>query len=111
MNPKEVLIELGFERKTDLDKEVFNEYVLECKYVSFRAHPVLCNKPDYITCGIVSEDNTKVKAWYDFNSKESLQSFILRNDLQSKIENTVPYEVFYNARSFGKNNSITKTNS
>ncbi len=96
MNPKEVLIELGFERKPELDKEVSEEYLLQCKYVSFRAHPVLCNKPDYITCGIVSEkDSTKVKAWYDFNSKESLESFIVRNDLQSKIENTVPYQTLF----------------
>jgi len=45
---------------------------------------------------IVSEkDNTKVKAWYDFNSKESLESFIVRYDLQSKIENTVPYQTLF----------------
>ena len=96
MNPKGVLLELGFEIEPKLSEKIYEYYLLKCKYVSFRAHPVLCNKPDYITCGIVSEkDNTKVKAWYDFNTEKSLQSFILRNDIQSKIENTVPYETLF----------------
>ena len=96
MNPKKVLIELGFKIETNISEKIFEDYLLECKYVSFRAHPVLCNKPDYITCGIVSEkDNTKVKAWFDFNSKESLQSFTVRNDLQYTLNNTVTYQTLF----------------
>ena len=78
MNPENILNYLGFERHPEWDGEVFKEYKLERNGVIFRSHPVYCNKPDYITAGIISKSN-KVKAWYDFTTEESFRLFLINN--------------------------------
>lgn len=78
MNPEKILNYLGFERHPEWDSEVFKEYKLERNGLIFRAHPVYCNKPDYITAGIISKGN-KVKAWYDFTTEESFRLFLMNN--------------------------------
>ncbi|HMU05113.1 MAG TPA: hypothetical protein PJ990_15880, partial [Saprospiraceae bacterium] len=74
--------EFKFERYPSWDGDVLKSYRLySSDLLIFRAHPVYCNKPDYITAGIISKDN-KVKSWYDFTTKESFQEFLVKSYIE-----------------------------